>query len=36
MHIKADNGGPLAGAAVVEYGMHDIVPGIGGDGVRGP
>ncbi len=28
---KAEGGGPLAGAAVTEYGMHDIVPGVAGD-----
>ena len=27
----AEGTGPLAGGSVVEYGMHDIVPGIGGD-----
>jgi hypothetical protein len=25
-----DGSGPLAGAAVTEYGVHDITPGIGG------
>ena len=28
---KAAGEGPLAGASVVEYGMHDIIPGIGGN-----
>ena len=28
---KAEGGGPLAGASVVEFGMHDIVPGMGGE-----
>lgn len=28
---KAEGTGPLAGSAVTEYGMHDIVPGVGGD-----
>jgi hypothetical protein len=28
---QATGEGPLAGAAVTEYGMHDIVPGVGGD-----
>ncbi len=28
---KAEGGGPLAGAAVTEYGMHDIVLGVAGD-----
>ncbi len=28
---KAEGSGPLAGAAVTEYGMHDIVPGDAGD-----
>ncbi len=28
---QATGQGPLAGAAVTEYGMHDIVPGVGGD-----
>ncbi len=28
---KATGNGPLAGTAVVEYGRHDIVPGVGGD-----
>ncbi|MGE5336743.1 MAG: hypothetical protein ACM3PU_02885 [Gemmatimonadota bacterium] len=28
---KASGGGPLDGAAVIEYGRHDIVPGVGGD-----
>jgi len=28
---KADGQGALAGASVSEYGMHDIVPGKGGD-----
>jgi hypothetical protein len=28
---QATGEGPLAGAAVVEYGVHDIVPGVGGD-----
>ena len=28
---KAEGSGPLAGAAVTEYGMHDIVPGVAGD-----
>lgn len=28
---KAEGDGPLAGAAVNEYGAHDIVPGIGGE-----
>ncbi len=27
---KADGNGALANTAVVEYGMHDIIPGIGG------
>lgn len=27
----AEGSGPFAGAAVAEYGMHDIVPGVGGD-----
>lgn len=27
----ATGSGPLAGANVTEYGMHDIVPGVGGD-----
>lgn len=28
---KATGTGPLSGAQVREYGMHDIVPGVGGD-----
>lgn len=28
---KAEGKGPLAGAAVREFGMHDIVPGVAGD-----
>jgi hypothetical protein len=28
---KAEGQGPLAGAAVEEYGAHDIVPGVGGE-----
>jgi hypothetical protein len=28
---KAQGSGPLAGAAVTEFGMHDIIPGVGGD-----
>jgi hypothetical protein len=28
---KATGSSPLAGAAVSEYGRHDIVPGVGGD-----
>lgn len=28
---KATGQGPLAGAAVTEYGRHDIVPGVGGE-----
>ncbi len=28
---KAEGSGPLAGAAVTEYGMLDIVPGVSGD-----
>jgi hypothetical protein len=28
---KAEGSGPLAGASVVEFGMHDIVPGVGGE-----
>lgn len=28
---EAKGSGALAGAKVVEYGMHDIVPGVGGD-----
>lgn len=28
---KADGEGVLAGAAMTEYGYHDIVPGVGGD-----
>lgn len=28
---KSEGQGPLAGAAVQEYGAHDIVPGIGGE-----
>ena len=28
---KAEGSGPLAGAAVNEYGMHDIIPGVAGD-----
>lgn len=28
---KAEGGGPLDRSAVTEYGMHDIVPGEGGD-----
>jgi hypothetical protein len=28
---QASGSGPLAAAQVAEYGMHDIVPGIGGD-----
>lgn len=27
----AKGSGPLAGADVVEYGMHDLVPGVGGE-----
>ncbi len=27
----AEGNGPLAGAAVTEYGMHDIVPGVAGE-----
>ena len=27
---KAEGSGPLAGSAVTEYGMHDLVKGIGG------
>lgn len=30
---KAEGQGPLNGAAVTEYGMHDIVPGVGGQPV---
>jgi hypothetical protein len=29
---QATGEGPLAGAAVTEYGMHDIAPGVGGTG----
>lgn len=28
---KSTGSGPLAGAAVMEYGMHDIIPGVAGD-----
>ena len=28
---QASGTGPLAEAAVTEYGMHDIIPGVGGD-----
>lgn len=28
---KAKGSGPLGGSTVSEYGMHDIVPGLGGD-----
>ena len=28
---RAAGTGPLAGAAVTEFGVHDIVPGVGGD-----
>lgn len=28
---KAEGDGPLAGTSVVEFGMHDIVPGVGGE-----
>ena len=28
---KATGQGPLAGAAVTEYGTHDVVPGVGGE-----
>jgi len=28
---KAEGNGPLSGAAVTEYGMHDIIPGVAGD-----
>ncbi len=28
---RATGSGPLAGAQVTEYGMHDSVPGVGGD-----
>lgn len=28
---KADGSGPLSGASVTEYGMHDITPGVAGD-----
>ena len=28
---KSEGQGPIAGAAVTEYGAHDIVPGIGGE-----
>lgn len=28
---KSEGQGPLAGAAVNEYGAHDIVPGVGGE-----
>ena len=28
---KATGSGPLTGAQVTEYGLHDIVPGVGGD-----
>ena len=28
---KSEGQGPLAGAAVTEYGAHDIVPGVGGE-----
>lgn len=28
---QSKGSGPLAGAKVTEYGMHDIVPGVGGD-----
>jgi hypothetical protein len=28
---QAEGSGPLAGAAVNEYGMHDIIPGVAGD-----
>lgn len=28
---KAEGEGALAGAAITEYGRHDIVPGVGGD-----
>ena len=27
----AEGSGPLAGGSVVEYGMHDLIPGVGGD-----
>ncbi len=27
---QASGEGPLAGAAVTEYGMHDLIPGVGG------
>lgn len=27
----AEGNGPLAGGSVTEYGMHDIIPGVGGD-----
>lgn len=30
---KAEGTGVLAGTSVVEYGMHDIVPGVGGNPV---
>lgn len=28
---KAEGSGPLSGAAVTEYGVHDITPGVGGE-----
>lgn len=28
---KAEGQGMLAGAAVTEYGMHDLIPGVGGE-----
>ncbi len=28
---KAEGSGPFSGAAVTEYGMHDIIPGVAGD-----
>ncbi len=28
---KTEGQGPLAGAAVQEYGVHDVVPGVGGE-----
>lgn len=28
---KSEGQGPLAGAAVQEYGYHDVVPGVGGE-----
>jgi hypothetical protein len=28
---KSEGNGPLAGASVREYGVHDVVPGVGGE-----